>query len=141
MFTGCKRICDRDFRDHKELSNRRKIRFDESNTALIEIGLLEPPKAWAKRRYAAHLASTDCDGENSDTDSPLDFPRQCGCISPEQHHALTRKMRRDWPNAALHDQKARFVAYSAYECGFGVRTDYFSVLTTDLGFSSPISDF
>jgi four helix bundle protein len=34
---------------------------------------------------------TDCDGENSETDSSLDFAKQCGYISPEQHHALTEK--------------------------------------------------
>src|SRR6478752_1584090 len=50
-------------------------------------------EAWAKRRYAAHFVSklTDCDGENSETDSSLDFAKQCGYISPEQHHALTGK--------------------------------------------------
>jgi four helix bundle protein len=47
----------------------------------------------AKRRYAAHFLSklTDCDGENAETDSSLDFAKQCGYISPEQHHALTEK--------------------------------------------------
>src|SRR6478736_6678653 len=47
----------------------------------------------AKRRYAAHFLSklTDCDGENAETDSSLDFARQCGYISPEQHRALTEK--------------------------------------------------
>ncbi len=45
------------------------------------------------RRYAAHFLSklTDCDGENAETDSSLDFARQCGYISPEQHRALTEK--------------------------------------------------
>jgi len=34
-------------------------------------------EAWAKRRYEAHFISklTDCDGENSETDSSLDFTR------------------------------------------------------------------
>src|SRR5436305_6066343 len=50
-------------------------------------------EAWAKRRYAAHFLSklTDCDGENAETDSSLDFAKQCGYISPKQHHALTEK--------------------------------------------------
>src|SRR5437667_11069217 len=50
-------------------------------------------EAWAKRRYAAHFVSklTDCDGENGETDSSLDFARQCGYISIEQHHALAQK--------------------------------------------------
>ena len=36
-------------------------------------------EAWAKRRYEAHFVSklTDCDGENSETDSSLDFAREC----------------------------------------------------------------
>jgi four helix bundle protein len=48
-------------------------------------------EAWAKRRYVAHLISklTDCDGENSETDSSLDFAKDCGYISLEQHDTLT----------------------------------------------------
>ena len=48
-------------------------------------------EAWAKRRYDAHFVSklTDCDGENSETDSSLDFARDCGYISDEQHKGLT----------------------------------------------------
>src|SRR5687768_1935638 len=43
-------------------------------------------EAWAKRRYEAHFVSklTDCDGENSETDSSLDFAYSCGYISKEQ---------------------------------------------------------
>jgi len=32
---------------------------------------------------------TDCDGENSETDSALDFAHDCGYISDEQHAQLT----------------------------------------------------
>src|SRR5467141_308123 len=48
-------------------------------------------EAWAKRRYEAHFVSklTDCDGENSETDSALDFARDCQYISPEKHGILT----------------------------------------------------
>ena len=48
-------------------------------------------EAWAKRRYEAHFVSklTDCDGENSETDSSLDFAKDCGYISAAQHRALT----------------------------------------------------
>src|SRR5438105_11461652 len=48
-------------------------------------------EAWAKRRYEAHFVSklTDCDGENSETDSSLDFARDCHYISSAQHKALT----------------------------------------------------
>ncbi len=48
-------------------------------------------EAWAKRRYEAHFVSklTDCDGENSETDSSLDFAKDCRYISGEQHDQLT----------------------------------------------------
>ena len=47
-------------------------------------------EAWAKRRYEAHFVSklTDCDGENSETDSSLDFAKDCGYIAVEQHVEL-----------------------------------------------------
>src|SRR5438067_3450802 len=47
-------------------------------------------EAWAKRRYEAHFVSklSDCDGENSETDSALDFASDCGYISGEQHKQL-----------------------------------------------------
>ena len=47
-------------------------------------------EAWAKRRYDAHFISklTDCDGENSETDSSLDFARDCGFITNDQHRTL-----------------------------------------------------
>ena len=48
-------------------------------------------EAWAKRRYEAHFVSklTDCDGENSETDSSLDFARDCRYITSEKHAELT----------------------------------------------------
>lgn len=48
-------------------------------------------EAWAKRRYEAHFISklTDCDGENSETDTSLDFGRDCGYISAQDHEELT----------------------------------------------------
>jgi four helix bundle protein len=50
-------------------------------------------EAWAKRRYEAHFISklTDSDGENSETDSSLDFACDCKYTSTDQHHALTTK--------------------------------------------------
>ena len=48
-------------------------------------------EAWAKRRYEAHFVSklTDCDGENSETDSSLDFAKDCGYIGAPQYESLT----------------------------------------------------
>ena len=48
-------------------------------------------EAWAKRRYSAHFVSklTDCDGENSETDTSLDFALSCGYINSAQHKVLT----------------------------------------------------
>ncbi len=48
-------------------------------------------EAWAKRRYEAHFVSklTDADGENSETDSSLDFARDCSYITSSEHEELT----------------------------------------------------
>jgi four helix bundle protein len=48
-------------------------------------------EAWSKRRYEAHFISklTDCDGENGETESSLDFANDCGYISKEKHKELT----------------------------------------------------
>jgi four helix bundle protein len=48
-------------------------------------------EAWAKRRYFAHFVSklTDCDGENSETDTSLDFARDCGYLSADEHQELS----------------------------------------------------
>jgi four helix bundle protein len=47
-------------------------------------------EAWAKRRYEAHFVSklTDCDGERNETDSSLDFARDCGYITTSEHAEL-----------------------------------------------------
>jgi four helix bundle protein len=49
-------------------------------------------EAWAKRRYLSHLVSklTDCDGENSETDSSLDFAKDCGYITTDEHATLVQ---------------------------------------------------
>jgi four helix bundle protein len=48
-------------------------------------------EAWAKRRYVAHFISklTDCDGENSETDTSLDFAKDCGYITENEYAELT----------------------------------------------------
>ncbi|MSU79675.1 MAG: four helix bundle protein [Gemmataceae bacterium] len=47
-------------------------------------------EAWAKRKYEAHFVSklTDCDAENSETDTSLDFAKDCGYITPQEHASL-----------------------------------------------------
>ncbi|NCC58369.1 MAG: four helix bundle protein [Synergistales bacterium] len=48
-------------------------------------------EAWSKRRYEAHFVSklTDCDGENSETDTWLDYAHDCGYLGKEDHVILT----------------------------------------------------
>jgi four helix bundle protein len=48
-------------------------------------------EAWSKRRYEPHFISklTDCDGESNETDTSLDFAKDCGYIAEPQHKALT----------------------------------------------------
>ena len=47
-------------------------------------------EAWAKRRYEAYFLSklTDCDGENSETESSLDFAKDCQYIDNETYKEL-----------------------------------------------------
>ena len=47
-------------------------------------------EAWSKRRYEAHFISklTDADGENSETDTWLDFAKACGYLSEEEYGRL-----------------------------------------------------
>ena len=51
-------------------------------------------EAWAKRRYEAHfvLKLTDCDGENGETDTWVDYARDCGYITEEEHESLSGKV-------------------------------------------------
>jgi four helix bundle protein len=48
-------------------------------------------EAWAKRMYPMHFVSklSDGDGEINETDTSLDFARNCGYITPDEHRELT----------------------------------------------------
>jgi len=52
-------------------------------------------EAWSKRRYEAHFLSklTDCDGENAETDTWLNFSLDCSYISSAEHARLTADCR------------------------------------------------
>ena len=52
-------------------------------------------EAWAKRRYEAHFTNklTDSDGENSETDTWLDFAKDCGYLSVADHNRLAKEDR------------------------------------------------
>jgi four helix bundle protein len=60
-------------------------------------------KVIPKRRYEAHFVSklTDVDGENSETDTWLDFAKDCGY--------LEGKMQICGQNARLHAKKSRII--------------------------------
>ena len=47
-------------------------------------------EAWAKRPYEAHFVNklTDCDRENSETNSSIDFARDCVYITKAEHEEL-----------------------------------------------------
>lgn len=47
-------------------------------------------EAWAKRRYENHFISklTECDGENSETETALDFAFACQYLTKEEHSEL-----------------------------------------------------
>jgi four helix bundle protein len=52
-------------------------------------------EAWAQRRYEAHFISkpTDADGENGETDTWLDFARDCGYVAAADHARLVDQAR------------------------------------------------
>jgi four helix bundle protein len=52
-------------------------------------------EAWAKRRYEAHFVSklTDADGENAETETWLDFARNCKYLPEPDHESLTTESR------------------------------------------------
>jgi four helix bundle protein len=52
-------------------------------------------EAWAKRRYEAHFRSklTDCDGESAETETSLQFAKDCGYINEETFIELTDRNR------------------------------------------------
>ena len=53
-------------------------------------------EAWAKRRYIAHFTSklTDCDGENSETETWIDFAKDCQYITLDDHSKLINRTHR-----------------------------------------------
>jgi four helix bundle protein len=50
-------------------------------------------EAWAKRRYIAHFITkiTDCDGENSETATWIDFALNCKYITQDNYKRLTER--------------------------------------------------
>jgi four helix bundle protein len=52
-------------------------------------------EAWAKRKYPAHFVSklSDADGENAETDTWLDFARDCGYLATSEHARLSMECR------------------------------------------------
>ena len=72
-------------------------------------------EAWAKRRYEAHFVSkiSDCIGENWETDTAIDFARDCAYISKEVHAQFSSlnsevgKMLR-----SIHDHPEKFLTPS-----------------------------
>jgi len=49
-------------------------------------------EAWAKRRYKAHFINklTDADAESSETDTWLDFAKDCGYLWTQDHERFTQ---------------------------------------------------
>ena len=48
-------------------------------------------EAWAKRRYPAHFIAklSDCDGENAETDTWLEFAKACGYLNAADYVRLS----------------------------------------------------
>lgn len=52
-------------------------------------------EAWAKRRYEAHFVNklSDSDAENGETDTWLDFAKDCAYLSASDHSRLVNECR------------------------------------------------
>ncbi len=63
-------------------------------------------EAWAKRRYEANFVNklTNSDGENSETDTWLDFAKDCGLSCLRRPRKANFRMPRSWRHAWIHDQ-------------------------------------
>lgn len=72
-------------------------------------------EAWAKRRYEAHFINklTDCDGENSETDSSLDFAFDCNYINTKKKQRTHNTFKRNRSYARKNAQKSRKFPYQA----------------------------
>ena len=90
--------------DLKNSTRERKLVGKRENSKclaeLVCVGLAlqndeTTPSEGAKRRYEAHFVSklTDCDGENSETDSSLDFALDCSYLTAEEHSDFTSRNR------------------------------------------------
>jgi len=53
-------------------------------------------EAWSKRRYIAHFTSklTDCDGENGETETWVDFAKDCQYIGVTDYNRLIERNQR-----------------------------------------------
>ena len=68
-------------------------------------------EAWAKRRYEAHFISklTDCDGENSETDSSVDFCQRLSIHLRRRASVIDSQVRRYWTDAWTNDEEVTVV--------------------------------
>ena len=68
-------------------------------------------EAWAKRRYEAHfiIKLTDCDGENAETDTWLDFAIDCGYLMEKDHSCFSEKCSTIRKDARLDAQESKAV--------------------------------
>jgi len=76
-------------------------------------------EAWAKRKYEAHFVSklTDCDGENAETESSIDFAKDCGYVTDQQHAVLTSLSPcRQWSRSQLGG--ATLLGYRLFVIGY-----------------------
>ncbi|MBT7064724.1 MAG: four helix bundle protein [Verrucomicrobia bacterium] len=81
----------RDFHARIKLHNGGHVKSTSSDVPWVSLAMQQHGTRDDARRYEAHFTSklTDCDGENSETDSSLDFAKDCGYITPERHAELT----------------------------------------------------
>jgi four helix bundle protein len=83
------------FKETKKFSRDEKYSLTDQIRRSSRAVCANLKEAWAKRRYPAHFISklTDADAENSETETWLDFAKDCGQLPIEKHAELVEGVR------------------------------------------------
>ena len=79
-------------RSEQAIPGGRSLGTHQSATAVLALRLHEPSRSMGQASISAHFVSklTDADGENSETDTSLDFAQDCGYLAADEHTKLTQ---------------------------------------------------
>ena len=83
-------MAERIYAASKSFSPKEKFAFTSQIRRSSRSVALNRREAWAKRRYENHFIAklTDCDGENSETETALNFAWSCKSLTEREHAEL-----------------------------------------------------